>query len=109
MGGINTTSIYLTPRRKIKDNESILSNTSTSSTYSRLSITTLSPTPLLQDMEFCYECDKVYVLFAMFHCKKCNKCHNKYKNIYCIHCNTCLDHSSQNDIITHRKNCILLL
>lgn len=104
MGGINATSIYLGPKRKIKDNESILSTTST---YSRSSITTLSPTPLSQDMEFCYECDKVYVLFVTFHCNKCNKCHNKYKNIYCIHCNTCLDHSSQSDIISHRKNCIL--
>jgi len=59
------------------------------------------------NIEFCYECDEIYIIYVTHHCNKCNKCHNKYKNIYCIHCNTCIDHSNQYELISHKKNCIL--
>ena len=66
-------------------------------------------TECVQDINFCYECDDIYILFVTYHCNKCNKCHNRYKNIYCETCNICIDHSNQMDIILHKKKCDLFL
>ena len=60
-----------------------------------------------QDIEFCYECEKIYILFVIHHCNKCNRCHNKYRNIYCEKCNICIDPYNSDELIRHKKKCIL--
>lgn len=58
-------------------------------------------------LTYCTICDLLHINGNLIkHCELCQKCHTKFK-LYCNHCNNCYDYRKDNDIISHRKKCLL--
>lgn len=57
--------------------------------------------------DYCTICDLLHInQYYMEHCNICNKCHITNK-IYCSYCKNCYDFRIDNDIIKHRKVCLI--
>lgn len=57
--------------------------------------------------DYCTKCDLLHInKFNICHCQLCNNCHILNK-IHCTYCNHCYDFRIDNDIIRHRKLCVI--